>query len=99
MDKRTSHYGTFVPEAAFRPAGRFEIHHPPKHGTRLNMAQTGTGLLSRKCLERRIPDRETMTREAGAWVNCRNGTARSADWRFRTKNARIRLKSLYPSIQ
>ena len=57
------------------------------------MAEIEIGVLSRQCLSRRIPDRETMSREVGAWQLYRNASARSVDWRFRTKEARIRLKT------
>lgn len=90
---------TFEPEAAARLAGRFEVHHTPKHGSWLNMAEIEINVLSRQCLDRRIPDRETMTREVAAWQEHRNASAKPVDWRFRAGNARIKLKSLYPSIQ
>ena len=104
MDNLNTHrlsslYETFVPGEASRLAGRFEIHHTPKHGSWLNMAEIEISVLCRQCLDRRIPDRETMLREVGAWVKYRNGSAKPVDWRFRTSDARIKLKSLYPSIQ
>jgi len=63
------------------------------------MAETGINVLYRQCLDRRIPDRETMVREVAAWQRHRNASAKPVDWRFRTGDARIRLKSLYPSVQ
>ena len=90
---------TFVPGEASRPAGRFDVHHAPKHGSRPGMAETGTGVLSRQCPDRRIADREEMPREVGAWQENRNASARPADRRLGTGNARIRPKSPYPSIQ
>ncbi len=63
------------------------------------MAETGTDVLSRQCLDRRIPDREAMVREVGAWQRHRNPSAKPVDWRFRTGDARVKLKSLYPSQQ
>ncbi len=92
-------YEAFDPAEASRLADRFEVHHTPKHGSWLNMAETGTNVLSRQCLDRRIPDRGTMVREVAAWQRHRNGSAKPVDWRFRTDDARIRLKSLYPAIQ
>ncbi len=97
--KLSSLYETFVPGEASRLAGRFEVHHAPKHGSWLNMAEIEINVLSRQCLDRRIPDRETMRREVGAWVNCRNASAKPVDWRFRTRDAQIKLKPPYPSIQ
>ncbi len=104
MDNPDTHrpsslHETFAPGEAARLAGRLDVHHTPKHGSRPNMAEIGTGVPSRQCPDRRIPDRETMTREVGAWVKYRNGSAKPVDWRFRTGNARMKLKSLYPSIQ
>ncbi len=89
----------FGPAEASRPADRFEVHHTPRHGSWLNMAETGTDVLSRQCPARRIPDREAMVREAGAWQRHRNPSAKPVDWRFRTGDARVKLKSLYPSQQ
>ena len=91
--------GTFEPDEAPRLAGRFEIRHTPKRGSWLNMAEIEINVLSRQCLSRRIPDRETMVSEVAAWQERRNASAKPVDWRFKTADARVRLKSLYPSIQ
>ena len=104
MDNLNTHrlstlYDTFEPAEASRLAGRFEIDHTPKHGSWPNMAETEISVLSRQCLGRRIPDRETMVNEVAAWQESRNATAKPVDWRFRIENARIKPKSLYPSIQ
>ncbi len=104
MDNLNTHrlstlYETSGPAEASRLADRFEVHHTPKHGSWLNMAETGTDVLSRQCLDRRIPDREAMVREVGAWQRHRNPSAKPVDWRFRTGDARVKLKSLYPSQQ
>ena len=104
MDSLSTHrlstlYDTFGPAEAARLAGRSGIHHTPKHGSWPSMAETGISVLSRQCLGRRIPDRETMASEAAAWQERRNATAKPVDRRFRTEDARIKLKSLYPSIQ
>ena len=104
MDNLNTHrlstlYDAFRPDEARRIAERFEIHHTPKHGSWLNMAEIEINVLSRQCLDRRIPDRETMCREVGAWQRRRNASAKPVDWRFRTSDARLKLKSLYPSIQ
>ena len=56
-------------------------------------------MLVRQCLARRIPDRDTMVREVAAWQTRRNADKRPVNWRFTTDDARIKLKSLYPSIQ
>jgi len=91
--------GTYGPEEAARPADRSGVHRTPKHGSWPDMAETGPGVLSRQCPGRRIPDRGTMVREVAAWRRHRNGSAKPVDWRSGTGDARIRLKSPYPSIQ
>ena len=91
-------YGMFPPEAA-RIAARLEIHYTPKHAGWLNVAGTGIGAMVRQCLNRRIPDRATMCRETEAWAERRNREKATVYWRFTTADARIRLKSPYPSTQ
>ena len=85
--------------AARRIAERLEIHYTPKHGSWLNMAEIEIGALARQCLDRRIPDQETLRREVDAWQDHRNRDMVRVDWRFTTDDARIKLKSLYPAIQ
>jgi hypothetical protein len=63
------------------------------------MAETELGVLSRQCLDRRLPDRDTLTREVDAWETSRNTAESNVIWRFTTEDARIKLKTLYPSIQ
>jgi hypothetical protein len=92
-------YEAFEPAEARRLIERLEIHHTPKHGSWLNMAEIELSMLSRQCLDRRIPDADTLTREVAAWEQARNALARPVDWRFTTPDARIKLKRLYPSIQ
>ena len=100
-------YQAFEPEEARRIARRLEFHYTPKHGRWLNpvlsvvegMAEIELSVLSRQCLDRRIPDKAILTREVGAWQEERNRKEASVDWRFTTSDARIKLKKLYPSIQ
>ena len=92
-------YEAFPPAEARRIAERLEIHFTPKHGSWLNLAEIELSVLGRQCLDRRIPDRETLLGEVGAWQDGRNRTGVGANWRFKTADARIRLKSLYPPIQ
>lgn len=104
MDNLNTHhpaafYDAFEPAEARRIAERLEIHYTPKHGSWLNMAEIELGVLARQCLDRRIPDQETLHRETQAWQSHRNQEAIRVDWRFTTQDARIKLKSLYPSIQ
>ena len=97
--KLSSLYEAFEPSESRRISERLEVHYTPKHGSWLNMAEIELGVLARQCLERRIPDRSVLSREVKAWQKHRNREAVRVTWRFTTENARIRLKSLYPSIQ
>ena len=104
MDNLNTHhpaslYEAFEPVEARRIAERLEIHYTPKHGSWLNMAEIEIGVLARQCLDRRIPDQETLRREVDAWQDQRNRDMARVDWRFTTEDARIKLKSLYPAIQ
>ena len=98
--KLTSLYKAFpVSEAALRLSSRLEIVYTPKHGSWLNIAEIELSVFSRQCLNRRIPDLETLRSEAEAWQEYRNKTANRVDWRFTTQDARIKLKRLYPKTQ
>jgi len=97
--KPASLYEAFEPERARRIIERLEIHYTPKHGSWLNMAESELGVLASQCLNRRIPDKETLTREVAAWETRRNKNQTKADWRFTTAEARIKLKRLYPRFE
>ena len=73
-----------------------EWHYTPKHGSWLNLAECELSVLSSQCLDRRIPDKQTLTKEAAAWEARRNKHHTKADWRFTAADARIKLKRLYP---
>ena len=91
-------YAAFPAPEARRLAGRFEWHYTPKHGSWLDMAESELGVLSNQCLDRRIPDRQSLEREAAAWQHNRNKHHAKADWQFTTQDARVKLKKLYPSF-
>jgi DDE superfamily endonuclease len=97
--KPASLYEAFAPAEARRLIERLEIHHTPKHGSWLNMAETELSILATQCLDRRIPSPITLTQEVAAWERQRNTAKCRVDWRFTTHDARIKLKRLYPSIQ
>ena len=104
MDNLNTHvlgslHAAFEPAEARRIARRLEIHYTPKHGSWLNMAEIEISALTGQCLNRRIPDREFLRREVEAWQEARNRESVRVDWRFTTDDARIKLKSLYPSVQ
>ena len=97
--KPASLYQAFDPAEARRILDRLEIHYTPKHGSWLNMAEIELSVLTRQCLDRRIPDKETLTREVAAWEKERNQRVCKVDWQFTAKDARVKLKRLYPSTQ
>jgi len=83
-----------------RIAERLEIHHTPKHGSGLNVAEIELSVLSRQCLDRRIETADELRREVTAWGGAaeRPGRTRCC-WRFTTADARIKLRHLYPTLQ
>jgi len=104
MDNLNTHkiaslYEAFEPAEARRLVEKLEIHYTPKHGSWLNMAETELSILTKQCLDRRIPDAPTLRREVEAWEQSRNQAQCKIDWQFTTHDARIKLKKLYPSIQ
>ncbi len=92
-------YAAFEPAEAKRIWDKLEFHYTPKHGSWLNMAEIELSVLSRQCLDRRIPDQEALRREVAAWETERNTSGATVNWRFTTADARIKLKHLYPSIE
>ena len=92
-------YAAFPPEEAKRIWDRLEFHYTPKHGSWLNMAEIELSVLSRQCLDRRIPDQPTLRAEIGAWEQQRNTERSTIHWRFTTADARIKLHKLYPSVE
>ena len=94
--KPASLYEAFPAAEARRLFERFEWHYTPKHGSWLDMAETELSVLSSQCLDRRIPDMQTLIGEVAAWEKSRNKRHTKADWQFTTAKARIKLKRLYP---
>lgn len=92
-------YETFEPAEARHLVERFEFHFTPKHGSWLNMAEIGLSALVRQCLDRRLPDRQTLTQEVQAWQQQRNDEVVKVLWQFQSTDARRKLKHLYPQIQ
>ena len=96
--KVASLYEAFKPQEARRLRDRLELHYTPKHGSWLNIAEIELSLLTRQCLHRRIPDMQTLQKQAQAWYEKRNVKQKSVDWQFTCEDARIRLKRLYPQF-
>jgi hypothetical protein len=103
MDNLNTHnvaslYEAFPAEEALRLSKRLEIHHTPKHGSWLNMAEIELSALKGQCLNRRIADMQQMKSEVSAWQSSRNNRETKINWQFQTSDARIRLKKLYPTL-
>lgn len=103
MDNLNTHniaslYTAFPAEEARRLAERIEIHFTPKHGSWLNIAEIELSVLKRQCLAGRIDCIEKMRRKVAAWNTDRNNRQSTVDWQFRTDDARIKLKRLYPKL-
>lgn len=92
----SSLYTAFPAPEAHRIARKLELRFTPKHGSWLNMAELELSVLSGQCLDRRIPDQETLATEVAAWVAARNAVAAPARWTFRVDDARTKLTHLYP---
>jgi hypothetical protein len=102
MDNLNTHgigslYEAFEPEEAFALAQRLEIHHTPKHGSWLNIAEIELSALTRQCLDRRINDIDVLNDELTAWQTAVNTDQRQVNWHFTTHDARTRLRHLYPN--
>lgn len=97
--KVASLYEAFLPQEAKRLRDRLEIHYTPKHGSWLNVAEIELSLLTRQCLDRRLPDIPSLNQQAKAWYEKRNEKQKSVDWQFTSEDARIKLKSLYPQFE
>lgn len=103
MDNLNTHtaaalYETFEPAEAKRIWDCFEFIYTPKHGSWLNMAEIELNVLTKQCLNRRIDNRDEIESEVKAWQNNRNIKDAKINWQFTTKDARIKLHRLYPSI-
>ncbi len=103
MDNLNTHgigslYEAFEPAKAFSLAQRLEIHHTPKHGSWLNIAEIELSALTSQCLDRRIADLSVLNAELAAWQHRTNTDQRQVDWQFITADARIKLRHLYPTL-
>ena len=102
MDNLNTHttgslYEAFEAEKAFALAQRLEIHHTPKHGSWLNIAEIELSALTRQCLDRRLADLAKLNTELAAWQQATNTAQRQVDWQFTTEDARTKLRHLYPN--
>ena len=96
--KPSSLYKKYKPEEARRIIKKLEIHYTPKHGSWLDIAEIELNVMTRQCLNRRIDSIEKLTSELAAWEKERNEKHAKVNWHFRTKDARVKLISLYPDF-
>jgi hypothetical protein len=96
--KPSSLYKKYKPEEARRIIKKLEIHYTPKHGSWLDIAEIELNVMTRQCLNRRIDSIEKLTSELAAWEKERNEKHAKVNWHFRTKDARVKLISLYPEL-
>lgn len=96
--KAAALYETFEPALARSVLQRLEFHYVPKHASWLNMVEIEIGVLARQCLDRRIPDRQTLCREIAAWQRRRNAAGAAVTWLFGIEQARAKLGRVYPRL-
>ena len=103
MDNLNTHHKAsfyeYLPAGkASRLADRFEFVYTPEHGSWLNVAEIELSVLQGQCLNRRMDNQGWVEREVDAWAADRNAGEHRIDWQFETKDARIKLKHLYPTL-
>lgn len=103
MDNLNTHtigslYQAFSAEKARSLAKRLEIHYTPKHGSWLNIAEIELSVVTRQCMDRKIPSIEVLNTHLSAWETARNKSSKCIDWHFTTEHARGKLKHLYPNL-
>ena len=103
MDNLNTHsigslYEAFPPAKALELAKRLEIHHTPKHGSWLNIAEIELNVMTMQCLDRRVSDLVHLNQLLCAWEDYRNKAAKTVAWHFTTVQARDKLKYLYPDL-
>lgn len=104
MDNLNAHkiaslYKAFPPEEARRIARKLEVHYTPKHGSWLDIAKIGINVMTRECLNRRIPSIENLRNELKTWSKNYNEDSSPINWQFTASDSRIKLKRLYPDIE
>jgi len=104
MDNLNTHkagslYETFLPEKAKQLWDRFEFVYTPKHGSWLNMAEIELNVLNGQCLSRRIDNIADVEKQCNAWQTYRNNLNAKINWQFKTKDARTKLRRLYPTLE
>lgn len=103
MDNLSTHkkhnlYNVFTPQRARDIINKLNFIYTPKHGSWLNIAECELSVLSRQALDKRFPTIGELKLQVQAWATNRNNKQKGVDWQFKTKDARIKLKKLYPTI-
>lgn len=104
MDNLNTHkvaslYKRYPPEQARRIKNKLEIHYTPKHGSWLDIAEIELNMMTRQCLNRRIDNIDTLRNELSAWESEKLNERKKVNWQFTTKDARVKLMSLYPKFE
>lgn len=97
--KLSALYEVYPPERARRIIEKLELVRPPKHGSWLNIAECELSVLTRQGLQQRVADKETLQQQVNNWYQQRNENQRKVNWQFKTKDARVKLKQLYPAVE
>ena len=97
--KKSALYEIFTPERARSILERIEFVNTPKHGSWLNIAECELSVLTRQALNGRIPSKDEIIKKVTNWYETRNKNTAKVDWQFTTKNARVKLKRLYPTVK
>ncbi len=95
----SSFYETFSPKSAFSLSQRFQMVHTPKKASWLNMAEIELSTLSKQCLDRRIGDIETFSKEVYVWARQRDLRKATISWQFAKNDAREKLDRHYCNIR
>lgn len=103
VDNLSSHkkhnlYNVFEPARARAIINKIEFVYTPKHGSWLNVAECELSVLSRQALQQRFASKEELKLQVETWANDRNNQQKGVDWQFKTEDARIKLKKLYPTV-
>ena len=96
--KPSALYEVFEPQRAKAILDKLEFVFTPKHGSWLNMAEIEFSVLKRQVTKYRVADKQILTHKIEHWQNERNQKQVKAKWQFQTKDARIKLRKLYPTI-
>lgn len=93
-------YEAFPPAKARALVKRIDFRYTPKHGSWLNIAENELSTMTRQCVSgRRFATIKQLYTETKAWSDKSNQKQRGVDWQFKIKDARTKLKSLYPKIK